>query len=278
MSDKFERQFRQSMDKINLSSGEKEKIFKKLTQSINEKSGAKYPKSICSAPIEKKRRKNMKNWTLPKAVAIAAACIMVTGVTAFAASRIMLYEVSSNSDYDYKSAEDMNLAEYTGRLETDKDTPLFPETLGDGFIFDGGNNLNVEGEDDSGSTVDKWKDLSAIYKNKDGKTLNLYLSGKAPDEEDRIPTETRGIKGITTNYNYDEYLFLPDEDKELAPEVKVRMENDDHFYVSYGSREEETYFFSSISFINDGISYHLLTKDDVSADELFSIAEELINR
>ena len=51
----------------------------------------------------------------------------------------------------------------------------------------------------------------------------------------------------------------------------------DHFFVSYGG-EKETYFFSNASFIKDGVRYLIFTNDDVSADDLFKMAAELINR
>ena len=40
----------------------------------------------------------------------------------------------------------------------------------------------------------------------------------------------------------------------------------------------ETYFFSNASFIKDGVRYLIFTNDDVSADDLFKMAAELINR
>ena len=75
----------------------------------------------------------------------------------------------------------------------------------------------------------------------------------------------------------DEYLILPDEDEPLEASVQERREKDDHFFVSYGG-EKETFFFSNASFIKDGVSYLIFTDDNVSADDLFSMAEELINK
>ena len=98
------------------------------------------------------------------------------------------------------------------------------------------------------------------------------------DAETRTPTETLTINGITVSYNYDEYLFLPTEDEPLSPEVQEREKTDDHFFVSYGSSEAETVFYSGVSFVKDGVSYHLFTRDDISADDLFSLTEELIGR
>jgi len=59
------------------------------------------------------------------------------------------------------------------------------------------------------------------------------------------------------------------------PSIQERNENDDLFFVIYGG-DNETYFFSSASFVKDGVHYLIYTKDNVSADDLFSMAEELI--
>ena len=141
----------------------------------------------------------------------------------------------------------------------------------------GGNTVYVAGKDDSGNTLGKWDDLRAVYKNEDGDIVNLTLSYNLSDDENRTPTESRTIDGITVNFNYDEYLILPDENEPLEASVQERKENDDHFFVSYGG-EKETYFFSNASFIKDGVRYLIFTNDDVSADDLFKMAAELINR
>ena len=211
---------------------------------------------------------NMKKWSMPKAAAIALAGIMITGGTAFAASRIVSYEAGSPAQYEYNSAADMN---------AEKDTPVFPETLGSGYVFDGGNDVTVSGKDDAGNTLGKWTDQTARYDHPDGTSINISISEQQPDDDGRTPTETREIADTTVAYNYDEYLLLPDESTPLDPAVKERLETDDHFFVSYGG-EEESYFFSGVSFVKDGISYNLYTMDDISGDELFSMAGELLKR
>ena len=48
-------------------------------------------------------------------------------------------------------------------------------------------------------------------------------------------------------------------------------------YVSYGGgTEPETWYYSGVSFIKDEISYYLFSADDITGEELFSMAEELL--
>ena len=261
MNRDLENLFRTSIHELHFSSEEKERMYRRLLRS-----GSVHP-------VKEREEEKMKKWTLPKVAAVAAACLMVTGVSAFAASRMTTYVASSNGEYDYTSVSDINKASASSEI------PDFPETLGNGFRFDGGNTVNVAGKDDAGNTLGKWDDLCATYQNDDGRSVNLSLSPYVSEDGDsRTPTETRTISGITVNYNYDEYLFLPDEKEELDADVKKRMETDDHFYVSYGTDTPETTFYSSATFTKDGISYDIFSSDEVSAKELFAIAEELITQ
>ena len=255
----FEDEFKKTMDALRFSPEDKKRITEKIIQTHSEQ-----------------RRINMNKWTLPKAAAVAATCLLVTGGTVFAASKIIMYTASSNANYDYSSVTEMNSATSDRQENAEVKMPDFPDYLG-GYSFDGGNTVYVAGKDDAGNTLGKWDDLRAVYKNEDGDIVNLTLSYNLSDDENRTPTETRTIDGITVSFNYDEYLILPDENEPLEASVQERKENDDHFFVSYGG-EKETYFFSNASFIKDGVRYLIFTNDDVSADDLFKMAAELINR
>ena len=259
----IEKEFIRSMDTLRFSPEDKERIVGKIIQ--------------CQNQTKKSEDTIMKKWTLPKAAAVATACFLVTGGTVFAASKIVMYTAGSNGSYDYSSIAELNDAPLGVKNAQELEIPDFPEVLG-GYAFDGGNTVHVAGKDDAGNTMGKWDDLSAVYKNADGARVSLLMSVKLPDEEDRTPTETRTIDGITVTYNYDEYLVLPNEDEPLDADVQKRMENDDHFYVSYGSPEKETYFYSGATFVKDGISYHLFSTDKITANELFDMAAELIGQ
>ena len=263
MRNNFEEEFIRSMDTLRFSPEDKKRMAGNILRYRNQK--------------EEREDTIVKKWTLPKAAAVFAACLFITGGTVFGASRLVMYTASSNGSYDYSSLAEMNDATSGVSDKEEVEIPEFPEVLG-GYTFDGGNTVNVSGKDDAGNTLGKWDDLRAVYKNEGGSIVNLLMSYRMPDEENRTPTETRTINGVTVTFNYDEYLVLPDEDEPLDAAVQERMETDDHFYVSYGSPEKETYFYSGAAFAKDGIYYHIFSTDEVAAEDLFNMAAELISR
>ena len=218
MRNEFEDAFKTSMNTLRFSPEDKKRITEKIIQTHTEQRRINMNKWTL-------RRINMNKWTLPKAAAIAATCLLVTGGTVFAASKIIMYTASSNANYDYSSATEMNSATPDRQENAEVKMPDFPDSLG-GYSFDGGNTVYVAGKDDSGNTLGKWDDLRAVYKNEDGDIVNLTLSYNLSDDENRTPTESRTIDGITVNFNYDEYLILPDENEPLEASVQERKEND----------------------------------------------------
>lgn len=268
MSNNYEKQFKESMNRLHFSSDDKDKMYQKLMESIQ-------------ASIEREEQ-YMKKWSLSKVAAVAAACLMITGVTALAASKITMIESNSRSGYDYNTIAEITSAQSNIKDKHDKVMPAFPETIGKGYSFDGGNITHERGKDDNGNIIDTWDNLDGVYKNDVGNTIYLSMSYKSlyNDEKTVSDTEVRDINGINVSYNYEEYLFLPDEEdeKEPDPDIKARLDSDDHFHISYGSDKPETRYFSTVSFAKEGINISIYSYDDVTSDELFSIAEELIMR
>lgn len=86
----------------------------------------------------------------------------------------------------------------------------------------------------------------------------------------------RLYRNITEHYNYDEYLILPGDERPTEEELQ-RTETDNHFFISDGSDERYTSYVSGIDFEIDGIAYVMIGFDiDMTADELFDMAEEII--
>ena len=140
MSGNFEEEFQQSMGKLRFQAADKDRLHSKLVWSHRK--------------LNEREANRMKKWTLKRTAAVAAACFMITGVTAFAAGKIVSYNVSSRADYEYKTAAQINEADNIMN-------PVFPESLGNGFSFAGGNNVHVDGVDNSGNTAGEWDDLHA---------------------------------------------------------------------------------------------------------------------
>ena len=67
-------------------------------------------------------------------------------------------------------------------------------------------------------------------------------------------------------------------DYEVDEETKKRAEEDEHFAIAYGAPEPETMVFDTVGFMLDDTVYEMFSSDGVSGDELFVIAEQLIER
>ena len=255
MSRALKEEFRESMDELRFQTEDKDRLRRQLAWSQNRVSG--------------NEGRNMKKWTVKKIAAAVAVCVLMTGVTVFAAGKISTYFASSKSGYDYKTTAEIN-------AEKDAKMPEIPEKIGNGFLFDGGNKVLVKGIDDAGNTVGKWEDIHAIYKD-DDKTITLSLSVHPGDNQDRSSTEVRNINGISVRYDNDEYLYLPDENVQLDQATQERLKKDNHFFVSYGSEKEETNNQQSVSFEQNGVIYLVSTNDDMSKEDLFQIATDFLD-
>ena len=88
--------------------------------------------------------------------------------------------------------------------------------------------------------------------------------------------EERTVADIPVYYNKVEYHLVP-ADYEATSEELERKENDPHYTISYGTVEERTEISSDVCFEMDGIKYLLQTFDNVSEDELYSMAEAIIS-
>ena len=86
------------------------------------------------------------------------------------------------------------------------------------------------------------------------------------------------LEDVVVKYSLNEYLFLPPNiEGQVSQEPLDRMENDDHFFINYGSDQEETKKITNLTFDVNGVHYCLMTFDTtLTVDELFDMTEELI--
>lgn len=261
MSDRFEEQFRNTMDHLMFSPSEKSRLIEKINAKTKQESEGK---TI------------MKKWTLGKIAAVAAIVVAASGGVVYASSVITGTAVHADtSDYKYTyETSDIMLK----KAELDAD---IPESFSNGYHFDKAAVLNTEGMDDTGAVVETWPEIDISYLNdaQDSISLSLQDASHAAGES-TSHTETREIGGIFVNYDLDEYVFLPPSAEEdgLSPEMQERSENDPHFFIGYGSDAEEHSFFSNISFVKDGVFYLIYGHNTkLTADDLFAMCSEIIN-
>lgn len=260
MSIEFERQFRLCMDDIHFSNEDKEHLRRKLSKT--------------EELLEERKVVPMKKITFIKVATVAMVSILITGITAVAASKICSLNISSNSDYDYNTVDEVMSAQTEVFGNEDEEIQVLPTEFLNEYEFVGGNKVQVKGTDGN-NVIDTWDDVSVEYKNDTGKIIGINMTIHSHDECEYDATEERIIDGTTVRYDNDEYLFVP-ENYDVDESIRERLEKEDHFHVSYGSEEQETKYFDSVSFIKDGITYSIDSFDGVDREDLFSIAAEIL--
>ena len=110
-----------------------------------------------------------------------------------------------------------------------------------------------------------------------GRSVYLDMEPTAALDQDlsRNALEERVIGDTNVYYDSVEHLFVP-ANHELSAEEIQREREDPHFTIAYGSDTVTTSFSKDVAFNKDGVQYLLLTFDDVNAEELFEMAEEIL--
>ena len=257
----FEQTFKKSIESIRFSAGEKALLCSRLEE---------------AAALQKKGGVQMnKKKAYPRVAVIAAVLVLATTATVFAAGKIRSITSHSRSSYDYTSVEEIN------KVLKKADITAFPETLGTVFKIEGGNLVTNEGLDEENTVVDSWESISVAYKDKEDRTLYVDVSPVSAIYRDQSswpePTEKRIIQNTEVRYDHTEHLMVPP-DYKVDEETKKRAEEDEHFAIGYGAPEPETMFFDMVQFAVDDTMYEIFSSDGVTGNELFSIAEQLIER
>ncbi len=258
MSEYRDKEYIESMSLIKLSDDKKEKMISDLTK---------------ISPIRKEGAMK-KRIGVRKTAIVIAACIMVFGVTA-AASGIATGIVSWNRiDTRTSNFEDLTKIEEEAGMDI-----TAVESFSNGYSFDYMEVGESKTQDEEGNDLRHFKGIDLTYV-KDG-CPEIYIdmdpaemySGSYDSD-----TAAKEIDGVTVHYNYDEYLILPDGERPTEEELQ-RAETDNHFYISDGGNDPRYIsYVSGVSFEIDGISYCMIGFDvDMTADELFDMAEEIIS-
>lgn len=210
---------------------------------------------------------------MKKAAAVLAA-VLILATTAYASDFMNIKSLATTGRNDYlsESYKDMGKAmKKAGFVIT------APESFENGYSF---RNVHV-GEsgayDEDGEEQFTYMDLVVYYKNPEGTTLSLFTHSDREElsQRSRQPDMTRTFEDIQIDYQWDHYKFVP-EDYELTPEDKAMLEQPG-YYLSYGSDTVIEQNNHSLTWVKDGVSYHILDSGaKETPDTLFAMAEELI--
>ena len=261
MNDQIKEIYNHSMNELHFSGQTKEKMFRAISEQYSEQnSGGKIMKA---------------SFRFKSAGIVAAACVMLIGVTAFAGSGIVSRIESHNRiGSDITSYDDMSKLEKTISMDV-----LTVEKFCNGFTFRNAEIYDESDYSDDGANLANAAGVNITY-SKDG-MADIYLDADPVStirNDKDTSMETRMVGDVAVKYSLDEYLLLPpSQEGQVSQELLDRMENDDHFFISYGSDEEMTQMTTSLTFDVNGIHYCLMTFDTtLTIDELFGMAEELI--
>lgn len=210
---------------------------------------------------------------MKKAAAVLAAVLILT-TTAYATDFMNIKSLATTGRGDYlsESYKDMGKAMKQAGFEI-----TAPESFENGYSF---RNVRV-GETGAYDEHDKelftYKDLVVYYKNPAGMTLSLFTHADREElsQNSRQPDLIRIIGEVQVEYRLDHYKFVP-EDYELTSEDKAMLKQPG-YYLSYGSDTVIEQDNHSLSWVKDGVNYHVLDSGaKETPDALFTIAEELI--
>lgn len=249
--------YRQSMESINYSDYEKERMVQRIMN---------------GGAINGGRMRGKLD--IRKLAITLAACLTLFSATAFAAGEVAGIVGWNRIDTRTTDFEDLSKLEEKAGMDI-----AAVETFSNGYTFDNMEMEEAKTQDADGNDLGHFKGISITYV-KDG-CPDLYLHMNQADMYSEPRDEARDMAirefdGIKVYYNCDEYLNLP-EGEEPTKEELQRTETDKHFFISDGSDERYTDFVSGVDFEMDGISYVLIGFDvDMTADELFDMAEEII--
>lgn len=215
-------------------------------------------------------RKSITMKSKKKILLIAIAATLALGITAFSASRLVSSWYSSSSAApDYKKLP-------TAQQVT-KDigyTPVLIDTFKNGYAFKNGSIVNNSLEDESGTSVEKFKSVSFDYE-KDSDTV-IFAQDKF-NSETELPGDIVKTVKDTDIYYYAYINKVVPADYKLTDADKKAEENGELVF-SYGSDEIKIQKVQFVMWYKDGIQYQLLQMDGkLSANELADMAEEIVN-
>ena len=221
---------------------------------------------------KEKGGKHMKINMKKVGIGVAAACLMVSGLT-FAGEIKGWRSHTSLLEPSYDSYEQMADAENKFGHTVDS-----VEKFDNGYNFEEARISKMDAYDESGHTVTTVDQLWIDYSKDNGEDLALVIEadkGVNSGQPKKAPDATKTIDGITVRYDIYTYKFVPP-NYELTPEDEANLKRDD-YEISYGSDRVEIRQDESLMWVKDGIIYNLFGWDtSMDSEDFFEMAEELI--
>lgn len=242
----------------------------------------KFHEKLCHTldNLEVKEKGKMTKFTFKKGLIIAAAAVLVIGSAAVATQGTT--RVISGSSWAVPTYKEIPSAE---KLEKDIGiTPKMLSQFSNGYTFDSATKVDNAIEDlvDGTERVvvvkngkeQKFKSLSIRYKSGDDKiTLDAEPAGF---DIEKKSSETDNYNGISIRYNAFTNKFVPGNYQQTEQDIKD--EADGKYVFSYGTDDIEIHEVQGVTWVQDGIKYHINAMDSpLNQQELIDMAKEIID-
>lgn len=230
--------------------------------------------------LEVKEKGKMKKFTFKKGLIIAAAAVLILGSAAVATQGTT--RVISSSSWAFPTYKEIPSAE---KLE--KDIGITPKVLpefSNGYTFENATKVDnaIENLVDGSKRVvvvengkeQKFKSLSIRYKNGDDK---ITLDAESSDFDiEKKAQEAEIYNGISIGYTAFTNKFVPGDYQQTEQDIKDESEG--KYVFSYGTDDIEIHEVQGVTWIQNGIKYHINAMDSpLNEQELIDIAKEIID-
>lgn len=219
--------------------------------------------------MEKKEMRKKINFR--KMAVVTAVCCLLVGTVSMAASGEIKSSISGMIHGKYTEFENLQKAEKKAGFQINA-----LEKFSNGYVFSEMCVQDIKDVGEADKVMQTYKEISFTYE-KDGEAP-LYMHAMqeryAHEESDRYPNQSIVIEDVEVSFYVDTYKWVPEE-YELTMEDKEKLKRAD-YYISDGAGAISEDKVSHAVWYQSGIRYGLMIYKEVSSDELFSIAAELI--
>ncbi len=215
--------------------------------------------------------KKVRRMRLTKVIALAAALVLLAGLTVWAAGVIIRGRSSSvRSIPDYYSVpsaealmQDVGIA------------PNIPEGFANGFVFSGGYIVENEDYGEDGSVLESYKSISCDYE-KDGELISLHVDASIAGNQMNHCETAKTYKNSEIKYSAYKNKIVPGSYQLTEQDKKDKK--DGKYVFSYGSEKVETYSVQVMAWEYEGLNYSLCAMDSsITKAGLADMAAELID-
>ena len=209
----------------------------------------------------RKRRIGMKMNRKYTGVILAAALVVIGGITAIGAGKIAFTSGGHAVDEEVE-----NLAELSEMAKEKLGGSVrIPENLAEGITFSSGVVNDTDAWDEEYQKLGSFPKAMAFYKDGNGKSYTLTISKPLEGIQEYAGIVTQTYQGME----------LPPDQK--PSEEERQLEAEGKLFISYGSDEAEHETFTSVSWNEGSFVYLLSTFENAEVSEMMEWAKTVID-